>query len=430
LRRKRLIGERRVVQVSAAEQAAQHRARLAGVMFVAITGSCGKTTAKHLASAILERSLSGTVSPGSLNCGDPVVENVLRVSPHDDFCLQELGAWGPGTLDAGLALIRPEIGVVLNIRRDHFSAFRGLASTRAEKAKVVTGLQPAGTAVLNADDVLVREMGSMTAARTLSFGRSSDADLRATDVSARWPDRMSFRLSYDGADYRVRTRLIGEQSLGSALAALAIAVALGVPIESGIQRLGQVDPLPRRMSSVTLPDGITFIRDDFKAPSDSMIEVIEFMTAARADRKVAVIGRISDCPGRSRRAYTECARAAASAVDEVAFVGERAYSLWGSSGGPWEGERAAVSVFRDVKTASLALNARLQPGDLVLLKGSGPADHMERILHARTGEVRCWLSDCGRVIACDECERLRGLAAPDQHEAGEIVRHLEPSSEQ
>ena len=392
--------------------AARHRAELDGVTFVAVTGSCGKSTTAHLAAAIVEPQLTGITSHTASNCGEPLAANLLRVRPTDDFCLQELGAWGPGTLDGGLDLLSPSIGVVLNVRRDHFSAFRGLANTQAEKAKVVASLPPSGTAILNADDELVRGMASATAARTLFFGRSSAADLQASDVSGEWPERLSFRLTYAGASHVVRTRLVGETGLGSALAAIAIAVALGVEVRAAIRRLQRVEPLARRMSVVPLRDGVTFVRDDFKAASDSIDDVLRFMAAARARRKVAVIGRISDHPGRSRPVYTNCARAAIDVVDELAFVGERPHSLWSAGPTPWDdpeapSRRACVRVFRTVEDASKALNPELRAGDLVLLKASGPADHLERILHDRTGAVACWLSDCGRVNACDECERLR-----------------------
>src|SRR4051812_22165505 len=97
-------------------EATRHRAELTGVTFVAITGSCGKSTAVHLSAGVLAGSLRGTVSAVSANCGDPLAATVVRASASDEFCLQELGAWGPGTLDAGLDLVRPSIGVVLNVR--------------------------------------------------------------------------------------------------------------------------------------------------------------------------------------------------------------------------------------------------------------------------------------------------------------------------
>ena len=71
------------------------------------------------------------------------------------------------------------------------------------------------------------------------------------------------------------------------------------------------------------------VRDDFKAPSDSLSEVLRFLARARAARKVLVVGRISDYPGRSRPVYTTLASAAIAVVDLLVFVGERPEGLWG-----------------------------------------------------------------------------------------------------
>ncbi|MDA0167666.1 Mur ligase family protein [Solirubrobacter taibaiensis] len=380
-----------------------HREAVSDVTFVAVTGSCGKSTTVHLADRLLRGQLRGIASAPNANCGDPLIDNLLRVGTDDDYCLQELGAWGPGTLDIGLELTRPTVGVVLNVRQDHLSAFGALAGTQAEKAKVVAALPPDGTAILGIDDDRVREMRALTRARVLTFGRAPDADLRARDVAAAWPDRLSFRLTYAGEDHYVQTALLGEQSLGSALAAIAITITLGMRPEAAIAGLREIEPLPRRMSAVTLADQVTFVRDDFKAPSDSMPEVLRFMAQARALRKLAIFGRISDHRGRSRRPYTEIAEAALTVVDDVIFVGQRAQSLWRDEDVPW-------TTHGSVEAAAHALDGHLHAGDLVLLKACGPADHLERILLARSGEVRCWLSDCGRVLACDDCELLHAGA--------------------
>ena len=383
------------------------------VRFVAITGSCGKTTTKDLAAAILGGLRAGGSSPGSDNCGAAVGRNVLAVRPDDEFFIQELGAWGAGTLDAGLDLIRPEIGVVLNIRRDHYSQFHDLANTQAEKSKVVRCLPADGVAILNAGDERVWDMRQHTRARVVGFGAHRDAALRIEDVRSAWPERLSFDLRADGRSFRVATRLHGAHLAPSAAAAIAIAHALGVRIEDAIERLASVEPTPRRMSTATTGSGVTFVRDDFKAVSDSIGEVLQFLGDARAARKVLVLGRISDHPGRSRAIYTAVARAAARVVDLLVLVGERPESLWG---GPrratpeflteLRGERARVELFASVREAAGFLSSELQPGDLVLLKASGASDHLERVALVHDRAVRCWRASCGLVLACDECERL------------------------
>ena len=394
-----------------------HRQSLTTVRFIAITGSCGKTTTKDLAAGLLAPTFQGSSNPGSGNCGMDLVDHLLRVEPDHDFCIQELGAWGPATLDTGVKLVAPHIGVVLNVRRDHYAAFHGLEHTQAEKAKVIESLPDDGAAILNAGDPYVWEMRSRTRARVVSFGSNVDADFRMQNVRSNWPERLSFDLWWSGECRHVRTQLIGEQLAGSAAAAIAIAHTMGVPLDQAVERIAQLMPTERRMSSIVTGSGIAVVRDDFKATSDSLPEFLRFLECARAQRKVAVVGRISDYPGRSRSVYTSFAKSAARIVDLLIFVGERPDSLWGddpreSDGGlaEFSGERAKVRLFRTVRDASHFLRGELRRGDLLALKGSGVSDHLERIVLEHLTTVQCWRDQCGLNICCDSCGLLGCLA--------------------
>ena len=393
--------------------AASHRRDVRGVTFIGVTGSCGKTTTVRLTAHVLAGSYAGTASAEDANCGGGLAATVLAVTPTDRFCVQELGAWGPGTLDASLAVVRPEVGVVTNVRRDHLSAFRTLEATQQEKSKLIAALPSDGTAILNVDDPRVAAMAELTSAQVVTFGRTASAAVRASNVGARWPDRLSFDVANRGRTERVQTRLLGEEGLGSALAAIAIGTALGVPLDAIASRLATAEPPSRRMTATTLPDGVTFVRDDFKAPSDSLGASLDFLREADAARTIFVVGRISDYGGRSRPTYTAFAEQATRDVDELVFVGERAHELWGSGQTPWTARpaRARVSVFRTVEEASRWLQPELRRGDLVLLKASGPADHLERLLLDRTVGVTCWLPDCGLVVGCDDCPHLTAAAS-------------------
>jgi UDP-N-acetylmuramoyl-tripeptide--D-alanyl-D-alanine ligase len=418
--------------------ARRHRERLEKVTIVCVTGSCGKTTTKDLAAAILSVRFTGSKNDDTRNCGADVAATLLAARPDDDYLVQELGAWGPGTLDAGISLMRPDIAVVTNIRNDHHSSFHGPHGAQAEKGKLVSCLSPSGIAVLNWDDPLVRDLSTWTQAPTLSFGRDPAAVLRASDVTALWPERLAFVASHRGRMTHVRTRLVGDHLLGSALAALGVGIAFGMTLDEAAGALALAEPSWRRMSPLVSADGITFIRDDWKAPADSLPEVLSFMSAAQARRKLAVFGTISDYPGRSRSTYSRIAWGAMAALDAVIFVGTRAANLWGeqrsraaanqeeirrrvASGATRLRDSAACSrtnrlgemfVFGTVRDAHAFLSGYLRAGDLVIVKGSGPADHLERVILGRELPTICWRDRCGRLHPCDMCELLTAPAEP------------------
>ncbi len=109
--------------------AARHRRGLDHVVFVGVTGSAGKTTTKDLVAAVLASRYGGSKSPGTHNSGHWVSDTVLGVRRGDGFCVMELGATGPGSLDEPIALVRPGIAVITNIGGDHRKAFRTLDAT-------------------------------------------------------------------------------------------------------------------------------------------------------------------------------------------------------------------------------------------------------------------------------------------------------------
>jgi UDP-N-acetylmuramyl pentapeptide synthase len=134
------------------------------------------------------------------------------------------------------------------------------------------------------------------------------------------------------------------------------------------------------MSPVELEDGVVFVRDDWTAPLWSIPPALEFLRTARATRRVAVIGTLSDYPGSNEKRYAAVARQALEAADHVVFVGR--WSRGALRAAP-AGRPDALLAFERLEGAAEHLREFLRPGDLVLLKGSLTVDHLERIIEAR-----------------------------------------------
>jgi UDP-N-acetylmuramyl pentapeptide synthase len=300
---------------------------------------------------------------------------MLRTTGRDAFCVIEVAASGPGSVAQTGRLLRPRIAVVTNIGSDHRRTFRTYEATAAEKRSLLDAVVDGGTAVLNADDPHVIAMAEGFPGRVIRFGCSPNASLRAEDVRSPWPERLSFTLRCDGRSLPVRTMLCGKHWVSGVLAALGVASAMGVALEQAVEALATVPPTPGRMSPVSW-NGVTFIRDDIKAPLWGFDAAFEFLTEARAARKLAVIGTISDYPGDSARKYRSVARRALEIADEVVFAGPNARHALK------EGRTAADSLhaFPTARAAGEHLLSNLREGDLVLLKGSAIADHLRGIV--------------------------------------------------
>jgi UDP-N-acetylmuramoyl-tripeptide--D-alanyl-D-alanine ligase len=288
-----LAGDQRVDR-AIVKIARRWRPMLTKPVFVGIAGSAGKTTTKELLVRSLSHKRQGVGSPASLNVLPEVAKTILRVRPTHDFCVAELSEARPGALDDALTLLHPGIGIVTTIGDDHVAAFESREAVASEVGKLIASLPASGTAVLNADDKLVLAMASKCAANVITYGVSPDAELRAESVSSVWPDRLQMTLVRGTERVPLRTLLCGTHWLPSVLGAIGGGLAFGMSLAECAEAMASTPPFDGRMQPVSTPDGITFIRDDFKPSLWTFDACLDFMRAARAKRKIIVIGEISD----------------------------------------------------------------------------------------------------------------------------------------
>lgn len=398
-----------------------HRRRLRNVVFIGVTGSTGKTTTKDLIAEILSSQFEGVKNPKNWNTlrtlRSAFPRVILKTRNRHRYCVLEMGTHQPGAVEELASVARPSIGVVTNVRTDHLRAFGSVEAIAAEKARLVAALPPDGTAILNADDPRVLAMAATFEGRVITYGLAEHAEVRAEDVRCIWPERLTFSVVYQGRSLRVETRLCGTHWVSSVLAALSAGLAMGVPLDAAIAAVSRMEPIEARMEPVVHPDGVVFIRDDEKAPFYTVAPALDFMKSARASRKILILGTLSDYWGSSKPKYVASALEARESVDHVFFVGRWSYRCLQAKRHPLDD---SVRAFASVREASDFLRDFLKPGDLVLLKGSNPADHLVRIPLARTTRVECWRETCGRLLFCNECWRLE-IEAGDRrgHEIGE-----------
>ena len=379
-------------------------------VFIGVAGSAGKTTTKELLLGLLAHKGMGVGNIGSFNNVEEIAKALLRARPSHDFFVTELSEDRPGAMDQPLALTQPSVGIITVFEDDHRAAFDSRQAVAAEMGKLVAALPVAGTAVLNADDPMVLAMATRCIAKVITCGVSPAAELRAQHISSVWPDRLEMMVEHGGERVRLRTQLCGTHWVPSVLGAIGGGLAVGRTLEECAQGIASVAPFDGRMQPVTMTDGVTFIRDDFKAPLWTLDACFEFMRTARAARKIMVIGELSDVGPEKGKKYARAAAQAQDVADLTVFVGHWSSSVLKARKVGAEGE---LNAFVHVQEAAQYINSISRPGDLVMLKGTNKQDHLARIPLSRSGEVNCWRDDCRRVSFCNQCsERMSPSGAP------------------
>lgn len=380
-----------------------NRGKQRQVTVIGITGSAGKTTAKDLCAATLGEVGLTHSSRRSMNEHDAVAETIRGIGPQHRFCVVELSAGRPGYLDLSLKLSRPDVAVLTLIAREHFSAFKSVEAIAQEKGKLVAALPPRGVAVLNIDDPQIKRIGESCGRRVIWVGEGEGATLRLREARSRWPESLTLIVEHQGSSYEVPTRLNGTHLALPVLSALGVALALDIPLPQAIEGLMRATPSEGRMQVVPGRGDIVFIRDDWKAPMWSLEAPFAFLRQAQAKRKVVIIGTLSDYSLSASKLYPKVARQALEIGELVIFVGPHA--MRAVKDGAGDSGRQILG-FPSLRHASEYLKAALQPGDLVLLKGSHKTDHMVRLILDREKAIHCWQEKCGRSTLCDRCDEL------------------------
>jgi UDP-N-acetylmuramoyl-tripeptide--D-alanyl-D-alanine ligase len=363
-----------------------------GADVVGVTGSSGKTSTKDLLSAVLS-AVEPTIAPeGSFNTEVGVPLTVLRADEHTRFLVLEMSARGVGHIAYLCEVAPPRIGVVLNVGAAHLGEFGSrdaIARAKGELVEALPGADDGGVAVLNADDPLVRAMRSRTKARVVTFGFGDDSDVRASELVLDSLARPQFRLHAAGSQAPVELGVHGAHHVSNALAAAAVALELGVPLDKVAQALGAARPVSRwRMETHERADGVIVVNDAYNANPDSMRAAISALAAMRRNaqdgRCWAVLGEMAELGEESNDAHREVGAAVAKAgVDKLVAVGSAARGI--AEGAAAQGFSSSdIFCVSDVEAAVEVL-ANARAGDVVLVKASRAAA-LERVARRLLGD--------------------------------------------
>lgn len=347
--------------------AAAARKRLS--LVVGITGSAGKTTAKEMTAAVLSARRPTGRSAGNLNNLYGLPLTLLSLEEGAVGAVLEMGMSYPGEIARLVEIADPDVGVILNVREVHLGNFSSIEEIADAKGELFRGMRKDATAVWNAADSRVRRLAEGFQGRKTSFGIDAAADLIAREIEDDIVRGVRFRLRTRGVDHEVRLSTFGRHNVDNALAALAVASALGNDLEGAVRAVSSVRAAPMRGEILRLGEGIVLVDDSYNSNPSAMASVLASVAVTVwPGRKVVVAGDMLELGPRAAEFHRQVGEQAARAgVGLLVAVGPMAH----------ETEAGALrlglaSVMRHPASDAAAANVAsiLAPGDLVVVKGS------------------------------------------------------------
>jgi UDP-N-acetylmuramoyl-tripeptide--D-alanyl-D-alanine ligase len=338
---------------------------------IAITGSAGKTTTKDTIAELIGSRFRVVKNAGNLNNHLGLPLSLLELRHGADVAVMELGMNHAGEIRRLVDVATPEVRVWTNVGEAHIGHFGSADAIADAKAEILEGASSDSLLVANADDARVMARVPAFAGRTVTFGTTERAQVVAADIEDLGLDGSRAVLVTPAGRRNLKVPLLGRGHLMNVVCAAAVALEMGIDLDTIVQRAAGLKPSSRRGAVLRLPKGVTVIDDSYNSSPSALVRSLEVIAHAWAARRIAVIGEMLELGELSESMHRECGRVAASSrlAKLVTIGGDPARALGDAAieaGLP----RAAVTHFDNSTDAAAAIAGQVTSGDVVLVKGS------------------------------------------------------------
>lgn len=256
--------------------------RLSPDRWCAITGTNGKTTVTSLIDELLRSSEMASVAVG--NIGTAPIREVDRREAGEWF-VAELSSYQLATTEE----FHPRVAVLLNLTPDHLAWHRSHENYALAKIRMLKNMDASDIAIVNAEDgglAAFFDRIDVPGRRVLRFGF---ADCGAADAAFVRDGVLIVRMG-DVEHVLVRVdelQIIGSHNVLNALAAASAALACGAGVDGVRAGLRAFAPLPHRLETVGVVDGVRYVNDSKATNTDAVVKALE---AFAGERVVLLLG--------------------------------------------------------------------------------------------------------------------------------------------
>ena len=377
---------------------------------IAITGNVGKTSTKDAIYTVITKKVRVRKSQKSYNSDIGVALTILGLQnawsnpfrwminivegmaialfsrSYPEWLVLEMGVDRPGDMKRLTRWIKPDIVVLTRFPEIpvHVEYFSSPEAVIKEKMELVHALKEDGIVVYNHDDERINLALEEVRQQAIGFSRYSRSQFVAQRDSVVYtdglPSGMKFTINHGNESIGIDVvGALGAQYTYSHTAAVAVGTLLGVTLEDARIALLEHVPAPGRMRIIEGKKGTVLLDDTYNAAPVAVEQSLMSLSEIKlVRRRIAVLGDMLELGKYSAREHERLGLFAATHADILITVGVRARSMaqFALSAGMSEKN---IAQFDDSLKAGKELEAGIQPGDVILVKGS-QSMRMERVV--------------------------------------------------
>ncbi len=300
------------------------------------------------------------------------------LKPYNEVFIVEMGAKQIGDIKEICDLVHPSVGIVTAVGEQHLESFKSIENVQRTKFELIDSLpSDGGLAVINDDFPYVanRPVSNVECVR-YAVSNPGNAGYVATDITYT-PAGTQFTVrTPQGASLEFSTRLVGECNVSNLLAAVIVAMRLGVPEDKIRYAVGQIEQVEHRLNMKRTPGGVTIIDDAFNSNPTGSSMALDVLAMMTQGRRIVVTPGMIELGDRQEELNRNFGQKIAASADIAIVVGE--YNREAIVDGINESKEKDASSAIEVHTVPTFLDSQsllgsiLRPGDTVLYENDLP----------------------------------------------------------
>ena len=343
---------------------------------IGITGSYGKTSTKHYLNRILSEEFEVLMTPGSYNTTMGVIRTVREMlKPYDRIFICEMGAKQKGDIKEICDLVHPQIGIVTAVGPMHLETFKSMENIRDTKFELIDSLPTNGFAVVNNDFSYSadRIVANVECNRySVEKDKIKGVDYYAKDIKYDVDGTSFIVKGPDGVSMPFTTKLVGSCNISNLLAAIIVALRLGMKVDKIRYAVAKIDQVEHRLSIKRTPAGVTIIDDAFNSNPSGSKMALEVLASMSSGKRIVVTPGMIELGDRQVELNEEFGRNIAKSADIAIVVG--LYNRDAISKGLADGKLSEEKVYKvdSFTEAQKVLSDLLEKGDTILYENDLP----------------------------------------------------------
>lgn len=263
------------------------------IIKIGITGSYGKTSSKFMLSKMLAEKYNVLYTPSSFNTPMGITKIIRgELKPEHEVFVAEMGARYVGDIKELCNLVKPTVGIITAVGKQHLETFGSLQAIIDTKAELLQALPKDGKAFVNGDSELcVGMLEKCGADYQKLFGiEGKNLFMHAENISVgEWGS--SFELVTDsGERVSCTTELLGRHNILNITGAAAAAYSLEVPLQSIAHAVSELKPIEHRLQLIK--GAVTVIDDAFNSNPAGACAALEVISAFPGRRIIVTPGMV------------------------------------------------------------------------------------------------------------------------------------------